>query len=149
MKHFHDPTTVTELKARVQQLRPDSPRQWGTMTAPQALAHLTVALEQALGDRKPPRMLAGRLLGWAVKPIALGAKPMPRNAPTVPELVIADRRELDIERARLLALVDRAAAAGPAGCTTHPHPFFGRLTPQQWSVLLYKHLDHHLRQFGA
>lgn len=149
MKHFFEPATVTELRARVHQLRPDSPRQWGTMSAPQAVAHLAGALQQALGDQKPPRMLAGHLLGWAIRPFALGAKPMPRNAPTVPELVIADACELDAERARLLALIDRAAAAGPAGCTTHPHPFFGRLTPEQWSVLMYKHLDHHLRQFGV
>lgn len=44
---------------------------------------------------------------------------------------------------------DRFAAAGPKGCTTHPHTFFGRLTPEEWATLMYKHLDHHLRQFGV
>lgn len=149
MRHFFEASTATELEARVQQLRPDSARQWGTMSVAQMVAHCAGALEQVLGDRKPPRMFAGRLLGWIARPMALGASPMPRNAPTTPDLVIADARELEVERARLLALLDRAAAAGPAGCTTHPHPFFGRLTPQQWSVLVYKHLDHHLRQFGV
>jgi hypothetical protein len=47
------------------------------------------------------------------------------------------------------ALIDRFAAAGPAGCTTHPHAFFGRLTPDEWAILPYKRLDHHLRQFGV
>jgi LPS sulfotransferase NodH len=47
------------------------------------------------------------------------------------------------------ALIERFAAAGLAGCTMHPHSFFGRLTPQEWAVLMYKHLDHHLRQFGV
>jgi hypothetical protein len=74
---------------------------------------------------------------------------MRRNTPTVPGLVVADERALDAERERLRGLIDRFVAAGPAGCTTHPHSFFGRLTPQEWSVLMYKHLDHHLRQFGA
>jgi hypothetical protein len=46
-------------------------------------------------------------------------------------------------------LIDRFAAAGPQGCTTHPHAFFGSLTPDEWAILMYKHLDHHLRQFGA
>jgi hypothetical protein len=46
-------------------------------------------------------------------------------------------------------LIDRFAAAGPAGCTAHPHAFFGSLAPDQWAILMYKHLDHHLRQFGA
>jgi hypothetical protein len=150
MKHLFDPTAAAEVKARVQRLRPDSERQWGTMNAAQAVAHCVGGLEQALGDRRPPRMLVGRVFGWAVKPLALGNDaPMRRNSPTVPELVVADARELDVERRRLLALIDRAAAAGAAGCTTHPHSFFGRLTPQEWGVLMYKHLDHHLRQFGV
>ena len=47
------------------------------------------------------------------------------------------------------ARIARFAEAGPAGCTTHPHSFFGRMTPNEWAVLMYKHVDHHLRQFGA
>jgi hypothetical protein len=46
-------------------------------------------------------------------------------------------------------LIDRFTAAGPTGCTTSPHSFFGRLTPEQWAILTFKHLDHHLRQFGV
>ena len=120
------------------------------MSAAQAVAHCVGGLEQALGDRKPPRMFVGRVLGWAIKPLALGNdEPMKRNAPTVPELVVADDRDLDVERTRLLALLDRVVATGPSGCTTHPHSFFGRLAPDEWAVLMYKHLDHHLRQFGV
>lgn len=150
MRHLFEPGAAAEIKARLRNLRPDSERQWGTMNPAQALAHCVGGLEQALGDRKPPRMLAGRLMGWAIKPLALGNDaPMRRNSPTVPELVVTDARDLDVERERLIALLDRVAAAGPAGCTTHPHSFFGRLTGQEWGVLMYKHLDHHLRQFGA
>jgi LPS sulfotransferase NodH len=46
-------------------------------------------------------------------------------------------------------MIDRFVAAGPKGCTTHPHSFFGRLTAEEWAILMYKHLDHHLRQFGV
>jgi hypothetical protein len=49
----------------------------------------------------------------------------------------------------LRGLIDRFVASGPAGCTNHPHSFFGRLTPEEWAILMYKHLDHHLRQFGV
>ncbi len=58
-------------------------------------------------------------------------------------------RDLEAERRRLCGLIEGFVAAGPAGCTTHPHSFFGRLTPEEWAILQYKHLDHHLRQFGA
>jgi hypothetical protein len=89
-------------------------------------------------------------MGLIVKPMALGSdEPMRRNSPTMKELVVQDARDLGTERQRLRELIDRFAAAGPAGCTTHPHSFFGRLTPQEWAILMHKHLDHHLRQFGA
>jgi hypothetical protein len=82
--------------------------------------------------------------------MALGNdEPVRRNTPTVRDLVVADDRELGPERQPLCGLIDRFAAAGPAGCTTHPHSFFGPRTPREWAVLMYKHLDHHLRQFGV
>ena len=150
MKNLFDPAAAAEVKARLLALRPESERQWGTMNPAQAVAHCARGMEMALGDTRPRRMMIGRLLGWLIKRLALGNDaPMRRNAPTMPELVVADARELDAERQRLLEMIDRFAAAGPAGCTTHPHSFFGRLTPQQWAELMYKHLDHHLRQFGA
>ena len=150
MKSLFDPAAAAETKSRLQRLRPDSERQWGTMNVSQAVAHCAAAMEQALGDRRPPRMLVGTLIGRFIKPLALGNDaPMRRNAPTVPSFRVTDERDLEVERRRLGALIDRFVAAGPAGCTTHPHSFFGRLTGEEWGILAYKHLDHHLRQFGA
>lgn len=150
MRNLFEPAAREEVKTRLRGLRPDSERQWGTMNASQAVEHCARSLELAVGDRRPPRVLIGRVIGWAIKPLALGNDaPMRRNTPTVPGIEVTDTRDLDAARARLLALIDQFGAAGPAGCTTHPHSFFGRLTPEEWSVLMYKHLDHHLRQFGA
>jgi hypothetical protein len=150
MKNLYEPAQVQEVKGRIALLKPDSQRLWGTMSASQAVAHCSAGMEMALGDKNPPRAFAGRLLGWIVKPLALkDDAPMRRNTPTMPELVVRGERNLGAERERLVALIDRFAAAGPAGCTTHPHSFFGPLTPNEWAILTYKHLDHHLRQFGV
>ena len=150
MKNLFEPARVEEVKTRMAQLRPDSERLWGKMNAAQAVAHCSGGLELALGDKTPPRVLVGRLIGWIVKPLALGNdEPMRRNSPTVKDLVVQDERDLGTERDRLYGLIDRFAGAGPNGCTTHPHSFFGRLTPNEWATLTYKHLDHHLRQFGV
>ena len=150
MKNLFEAARVQEVKERIALLRPDSQRLWGKMNAPQAVAHCSAGVELALGDKTPPRVFAGRIFGWIVKPLALrDDEPMRRNSPTMQELVVQDARDLGTERQRLRELIDRFAAAGPAGCTTHPHSFFGRLTPQEWAILMYKHLDHHLRQFGA
>jgi hypothetical protein len=150
MKHLFDAARVEEVQERMAQLRPESAALWGTMNPAQALAHCALGLEWAVGDRIPPRMWLGRIVGRMVKPMVLGNDaPMRRNSPTAKDLVVQDARDLGTERERLRGLIDRFAAAGPAGCTTHPHSFFGRLTPEEWATLMYKHLDHHLRQFGA
>jgi hypothetical protein len=150
MNNLFEAARVKEVKQRMAQLRPNSERVWGQMNPAQALAHCSRGIELALGDRTPPRALLGRIIGRMVKPLALGNdEPMRRNSPTVKELVVQDERELGTERERLCGLIDRFAAAGPEGCTTHPHSFFGRLTSEEWATLMYKHLDHHLRQFGV
>jgi Protein of unknown function (DUF1569) len=150
MNNLFEAARVTEVKERMAQLRPNSDRVWGQMNPAQALAHCSRGIELAVGDRMPPRMLLGRIIGRIVKPMALGNdEPMRRNSPTVTDLVVQDERDLGMERERLCGLIDRFAAAGPVGCTTHPHSFFGRLTPDEWATLMYKHLDHHLRQFGV
>jgi Protein of unknown function (DUF1569) len=150
MNNLFEPARVKEVKDRMAQLTPDTKRVWGQMNPAQALEHCSRGIELAVGDRRPPRALMGRIMGRIVKPLALGNnEPMRKNSPTVPGLVVQDERDLGIERERLCGLIDRFAAAGPAGCTTHPHSFFGRLTPDEWATLMYKHLDHHLRQFGV
>lgn len=150
MRNLFEPAAVDEIKQRMARLRPDSNRQWGTMDVAQAVAHCSAGLELALGERIAPRMFLGRIIGRIVKPLALrNDEPMRRNSPTMKNLVVQDDRDLEMERGRLSGLIDRFAAAGPEGCTTQPHSFFGQLTPMEWSILMYKHLDHHLRQFGV
>lgn len=150
MKNLYDPERVAEVKQRLRRLDADSPRQWGKMTAAQAAAHCTASMNWALGDSQPPRLFISRILGWVIKPLVFREdEPMRRNAPTTPDLVITDQRDLPKERERLFGKIDRFAAGGRAACTTNPHPFFGRLTPEEWATLMYKHLDHHLRQFGT
>ena len=148
MKNLFEAPAVEEVKERMTQLRPDSERLWGKMNPAQALAHCSAAMGMAMGKTCPPRMLIGRIIGRMVKPMAFGNE-MRRNSPTVKDLVVQDERDLGTERERLCGLIDRFAAAGPEGCTTHPHPFFGRLTPEEWTTWMYKHVDHHLRQFGV
>jgi len=141
---------IDEIKRRLGNLNPDSARQWGKMTPAQMLAHCSAGLEMATGELRPRRVLIGRIIGPAIKRVALrDEEPMRRNSPTSKELIVDGNVDFEAERNRLSGLIDRFAAAGPSGCTDHPHAFFGPLQPGEWSILMYKHLDHHLRQFGA
>ena len=150
MKSVFEPSDLESLKARVAQLHPDSPRQWGSMTAAQALTHCCLGVQTATGELRPPRKLIGRILGPLIKPKVLqDDQPMRRNSPTVKGLIVLHEPDFAAEQRRLITSLDLFSAAGPQGCTSHPHAFFGPLTPDEWAILMYKHLDHHLRQFGA
>jgi hypothetical protein len=148
VKNLFEEARVDEVKERIAQLRPDSERLWGKMNPAQALAHCSAAIEMAVGEICPPRILIGRLLGGlAKKSLIVNGTPMRRNSMTAKSVMVTDERDFVVERQRLRELIDRFVAGGPGVCTKHPHFFFGPLTPVEWAALMYQHLDHHLRQF--
>ncbi len=151
MKNLFDAAVANEVKARLGCLEAQSERRWGTMTAARMLAHLSVGMQWAVGEVVPDRLaLPARLMGRLVKPLVFrNDDPMRKNSPTAKGLIVVDERDFGTERERLLGLIDRFAAGGAAGCTRNPHSFFGKMTPEEWAILMYKHVDHHLRQFGV
>jgi hypothetical protein len=153
MKNLFDRTLAEAIKQRIMGLHPGSERQWGSMTLAQTLAHCTSGIQMATGVINPKRAsFPANVIGMVIKPLVFGDdKPMRRNAPSAPELFPADSTQGDFkhERAKLIATIDNFVTQGGACCSQHPHPFFGTLNPQQWAILMYKHLDHHLRQFGV
>jgi hypothetical protein len=149
MKNLFAPAAVDEVVSRIDTLQPASQRQWGKMDVAQMMAHCSAALDMASGRINPPRIFLGRLIGPLVKPIYTNGKPFSQNNPTDKKLVVSDQRDFAREQEQLLLNVRQFHQRAEAGCTRHPHPFFGALTPQQWARGMYKHMDHHLRQFGA
>ena len=148
VKNLFEAATVEEVKERMAQLRPGSERQWGKMNPAQMLAHCSATIEMAMGKVSPPRILIGRLLGRLAKKSVIGNRtPMRRNSMTEKSCLVTDERDFVVEKQRLRESIDRFATGGPGVCTQHPHFFFGPLTPLEWAVLMYQHLDHHLRQF--
>jgi len=149
MKSLYEPSAAEEAKRRILSLNPTSQRFWGRMNVSQMLAHCSVIMETATGDRVIPRNMLGRLLGQFLKPHFTNDKPLSRDGPTAPEFIVGDQHDFAAEQSRLIALIDRFSSGGPAACTQHPHCFFGKLTPEEWGKGMYKHLDHHLRQFDV
>jgi len=151
MKNLFDANLANQVKSRLAKLGPQSERHWGKMTAAQMLAHCSVSMQWAVGEVMPEKgPLPVRLMGRLVKPMVFrNENPLSKNSPTAKSLIVTDGRDLGKERERLSELIDRFAAGGAPKCTKNPHSFFGRMTPEEWSILMYKHLDHHLRQFGV
>jgi|SRR5271163_113538 hypothetical protein len=149
MKNLFQPDAVDEVISRIDKLQPAAQRQWGKMDVAQMLAHCSAGLDLASGRLVRPRAMIGRLIGPLFRSIYSNDKPLSRNSPTDPQLVVSDARDFGREREQLKARIQQFHQDGEAQCTKHPHPFFGALTPHEWSTGMYKHLDHHLRQFGA
>jgi hypothetical protein len=149
MNNLYAPAGFDEVLARIDRLQPATQRKWGKMDVAQMLAHCANAMEMACGTREVKRGFIGRFIGPRFRAMATSDKPFSRNSPTGKELKIADAREFERERARLREGVHDFNQRGEARCTQLPHPFFGDLTPMEWSTLAYKHLDHHLKQFGV
>lgn len=149
MRNLFQQEAVDEVISRIDKLQPATQRQWGKMDVAQMLAHCSAALDMASGRINTPRVLIGRLIGPFFKAIYTNEKPFSRSSPTDPKLVVTDQREFLYEQEQLKRKVWQFHEGGEAHCTRNPHPFFGALAPQDWSRGMYKHLDHHLRQFGV
>lgn len=148
MPSLADAPARAALLARLARLSPDATPAWGRMTAPQVLAHLTDALRMAVGELSctPKHVPVAR--AFPVKHLLLYVLPIPKGVPTAPELIARTAEDWPGEQARCAALAARFDAAS-APRTWPAHPFFGPLTASQWGWLAYKHMDHHLRQFGV
>ena len=149
MKTIFDQSTHDELIERLGRLTPQTERQWGKMSPSQMMEHTARVLEMATSEEQPVKQIfLGKALGWIFKKGFLGEKPFRKNAPTGPDYVIKDDPELDRTRERLTQLIAKFRSVGPDGLDGNVHPFFGPLTGKQWGETQYKHVDHHLRQFG-
>jgi hypothetical protein len=146
---FFDAKERDALLARIRSLRPDSPRRWGKMDAAQMLAHVRATLRVALGEVRLRRIFLGYLFGGLAKRSLRTDEPFRKDLPTHSTFVVKDPRDFAAERDAVVALVERLSRGGPAALTKDPHAFYGPLTTAEWDALMWKHLDHHLRQFGA
>jgi transposase InsO family protein len=149
MQNLFQPDAAAEVISRIDKLQPATQHQWGKMDVAQMMAHCSATLDMASGRVVLPRMLIGRILGPFVRHVFTDEKPFSKNGPTNKNLVIADKRDFAREQEQLKTRVRQFHAGGEAQCTKHPHPFLGPITPPEWATGMYKHLDHHLRQFGV
>ena len=112
-----DPKELDAILKRLDALTPATQRRWGKMDPAQMLTHCRLTVEAGTGDLVIERSLLARILGPLFRKAILGPKPFGRDAPTHPKFVIADARDFAKEKERLVAVLRKFAAAGPAGAT--------------------------------
>lgn len=113
------------------------------------VTHCARALESGTGDHPMKQKLIGKILMPFFRSSILGEKPFKRNGPTDPAFVVSGERDFSIERGKLIDLITRFVDRGPANAAQQTHAFFGKLSGEEWGELMYKHIDHHLQQFGV
>lgn len=143
-----DPSARRAFVARLEQLAPDRPRRWGTMSAAEAVPHLGDQIRLSLGEIEAP-VTPGPMTLAPVRRLIIYWMPWPRGrvkAPPVAFTTSPTDFETDVVRTR--ELIERLGAHDPSG-DWPKHPLFGPLTGRDWGVFTCRHLEHHLTQFGV
>lgn len=151
MKSLFNATDNQEIIKRINALSPDSKAKWGKLTVEKMLAHARFPLMAAYGNAQmSKRGLIAILFGKiAKKQLITENQPFKKNLPTDKYFIIPNPEAFEKEKAALIENVKLFVEKGPNAITKEPHSFFGNLTPQEWDKLQWKHLDHHLAQFGV
>jgi hypothetical protein len=149
MNSLYSAEHTEAIVQRIERLTPETPAQWGKMNVGQMLAHCSTTMEVVRDQKQVKRLFIGYVLGGLMKKKFYNAEPYTKNGPTHPLFVFTDERDFHAERERLIGHLRAFQAAGPEKCTKQQHAFFGKLSAEQWGIGMYKHADHHLRQFGV
>ncbi|MDB5221723.1 MAG: hypothetical protein JWN83_390 [Chitinophagaceae bacterium] len=149
MKSLFNDTYKQEVIDRINKLTPDTKPLWGKMRVEQMLAHSQNPLAMALGDKKFKKGLMAFLFGKIGKRQMIKDQPFKKNLPTAPDFIVKNEKKFNEEKEKLISLVERFGKADPDEIAKRPHSFFGKLTADEWNIMQWKHLDHHLRQFGV
>jgi hypothetical protein len=148
MHNLFEATAAAEITSRLQTLQPTSQPKWGKMTVSQMMAHCQRPFEVFFGELKMKRGLMGILFGKIARKKLFSSKPWPRSLPTARAFLITGEKEFEREKNKLVSLINRFSTEGYT-ITSSTHPFFGHMSSQEWALFGYRHMDHHLQQFGA
>ncbi|MFI5149872.1 MAG: DUF1569 domain-containing protein [Bacteroidia bacterium] len=146
MKNLFSKQDKEEILQRISRLSENTQPQWGKMSVGQMLKHCTLPLALAMTNPKPKRTLMGRVIGGMAKGPVIGPAPFKKNGFTPKEFKVETKEVFNEQKTKLVSMLEKFS---PASVSDKVHPFFGPLTEAEWGEGQYKHLDHHLTQFGV
>ena len=147
IKNLFDPSVKQEIIDRINKLTAQSTATWGKMNVAQMLAHVQVPMGVALGTHTVKGNWLMKLILPLFKKNLYDEKPWKPGLPTDKTFVMTGLdKNFENEKNQLLDKINRFTESN---MINEKHPVFGKLTKQQWSMATWKHLDHHLKQFGV
>jgi hypothetical protein len=148
MNSIYDKTSNEAIISRINKLTENTQAEWGKMTVDQMFKHCIAAIEIAYGEKEIKVNLMMKILGKLVKNKIFNSD-FQRNSPTAQEFVFADKYEFESAKNILIQKFSRFSNEGKSAITVMNHPFWGKMSYEDWDKLMWKHMDHHLRQFGV
>lgn len=150
MKNLFEKGPYEEIINRLNSLDSSSNRLWGEMTVNQMMKHCRFVFNIPLAEKPIPRKWFSYLLPKSFTKQLYDDKPWKKSLPTAPILKIKeDGLNFDEEKVKLLSAIQKFHQKDPKTIAARPHPIFGFFTEDQWGQAMYKHLDHHFKQFGV
>ena len=147
VKNLFDPAVKQEIIERINKLTPQTKQLWGKMNVSQMLAHVQMPIRIAYGTHRPKGSFILRVIGPLFKSKLWDKVPYKHSLPTDPTFVMTGiEKDFEKEKDAILELIHKFTNESIAG---DRHPVFGKLTKENWSKATWKHLDHHLQQFGV
>ena len=150
MKNIFKKEVTNEVIERIEQLTNSSQPIWGKMSVSQMLAHCCVTYEMIYTDKHAkPNGFVKLMLKLFVKNAVVSEKAYKKNGKTAPQFIIADEREFETEKKRLIDYLLKTQELGENYFNQKESHSFGKLSVTEWNNTFYKHLEHHLNQFGV
>jgi len=150
MKNIFDLNVSNEVVERINKLSNSTTPSWGKMDAAQMLSHCNVTYEFLYEDKhSKPNPIAKFFLKLFVKNIVCGDKPYKKQSQTAPAFLIKEKKIFDTEKTKLIENILKTQKLGESYFDNRESHSFGKLTVKEWNNMFYKHLDHHLSQFGV
>ena len=146
VKNLFDPSVKQEIIDRINKLTPQTQRQWGKMNVEQMLAHVQLPISCAYGTHQVKGSFLLKLLGPLFKSVLYNEKPYKQSLPTDKSYVVVDKKDFEKEKEGLL---EKLSMFSNDNIVLLNHPVWGKMSKDQWSKATWKHLDHHLKQFGV
>ena len=150
MKDIFDKTVSEEIINRINLLDSNSEQKWGKMSVDQMLAHCNVTY-QLVYDNKLPKAKGFKkwMLKTFIKNIVVSEKPYKKNSRTAPEFLVINEKDFKKEKDLLISYIIKTQELGSNYFDNKESHSFGKLSETEWNNMFYKHLDHHLNQFGV
>lgn len=141
---------VEKTIQRINRLTPSSKPNWGKMNVSQMLAHCNVTYELVYEDKhSKPGFFMGLILKSIVKKTVTSETPYKHNLRTAPAFIMTDTKDFEAEKNRLINYIKKTQELGEIHFDGKMSHSFGKLNKAEWNNMFYKHLDHHLTQFGV